>query len=84
MRIGCDSPTLLGHRREPIHLVEGVDDDAAHSCVETLGQFVVGLVVAVHLDALHRESSAQRERQLPATSAQQRAALLLDDLEHAE
>ncbi len=77
-------PALLGHRREPVHLVEGVDDDAAHAGVEALGELVVGLVVAVHLHALHRESSAQRERELPAAGTQQRAAFLLDDLQHAE
>ena len=60
---------LRRHRRETVHLLEAVDDDAPDAGVEALGELGRRLVVAVHVDALHREAGAQGERELAAARA---------------
>ncbi len=75
---------LLGHCREALHLVEGVDDHATDAGVEALREFVVGLVVAVDLDALHRETRAHGVCELSARCAEQRAVFLGDDSRHLQ
>ena len=74
----------VGQRRETIHLLEAVDDDASDARVEALGQLERRLVVAVDIDALHREARAQREGELAAARDVEAAALLGDDLEHRD
>ena len=57
-----------GHRArqvgQPIDLVERVDHDAPHSHGQSTGQFLDGLVVAVHDETTRRHPCRQRDVQL--------------------
>ena len=64
----------LRHAVEELHLVEVVDDDAADAGVQRLAQLVLGLVVAVEVDALRREADGRRDRQLAAGDDVERPA----------
>ena len=65
--LGPDA-ALLGQVGQPGDLLEGVDDDAADTGVQGLGQLGDGLVVAVHDDPLGREAGGQGDGQLTASA----------------
>ncbi len=83
-RTFCGHAALGSQRAETLHLLEAVDHDPAHSGVEALGQLGGRLVVAMHVDALHRKAGAQRESKLTAARHVEAAVLLGDEPEHRE
>ena len=60
-----------GEPLEAVDLVEGVDDQVADAGVERLQQLRLGLVVAVHVDALRVEAGAQRQCSSPPEATSQ-------------
>ncbi len=75
---------VRGHRRQTVHLLEAVHDDAPDSGIETFGELGRRLVVAVYVDAFHGESRPQGERELSATRHVEATALLGDDAAHRD
>ena len=75
----------LGAVAEPLELldvVEVVDDDVADAGLERLADLVVGLRVAVQVDALGVEAGLQRERELSAARHVAAVALLGEEPQH--
>src|SRR5690606_16409963 len=72
-------PLGAGQIREPVDLVEGVQDDPADPGVQGPGQLRDRLVVAVEPDPLRRHAGGQRHGQLPAGADVQVQPFLGDD-----
>jgi hypothetical protein len=67
-----------GHGRDPLEVVERVDDEAPHPRRDGALDLLDRLVVAVEQHALGRHPAAQGHRQLPARAHVDRQALLSD------
>ena len=70
---------LLGAVEQPLgqlDLVEGVEDQVADAGLERVAELGLGLVVAVHVDALRVEARAQRHVELAAGGDVDREPLL--------
>ena len=80
-------PALVAGPLEPRNLVEGVDDDASHSLVQSEGDFLLRLVVAMEAQPLGRHSPASAIRispivvtsRLSPSSIAQRATVLVSN-----
>ena len=75
-------PELGGHRRQPLDLVEGVDDDPADAELDGPLELAERLVVAVEADPLHREARARGHRQLAAGADVEREPVLGQPARH--
>ena len=70
------TPAAAGEVGQPIHLLQGVDDVAAHPCGQPRAQLGAGLVVAVQADPLGGEPGRTGQCQLAAGAHVEAEALL--------
>src|SRR5207245_5900088 len=77
-------PAAANERAEALDLVRAVDDDAADAGAERAAQLVVGLRVAVQLDARGREPGATRREELPERRDARVEAGACDQGRHAD
>ncbi len=79
---GRDRSALPGQPVQEAQFVEVVDDDAADARPQGLVQFFRGLVVAVEMDALSRETPREGHVQLPARNDVEVESFFLKQLGH--